>query len=264
VDQSLSIARQLVKAHSEVQLFQHPDQQNRGAGASRNLGLRKAQMPYVAFLDADDFYLPQRFVFTQKQFQQYPDAGGVYEAIGTQYATPALQTTFLQTVRGQALTTLRVAPAPKQLFEILLLGQQGWCHLNGFTLKRKVLSQLDEFDSALQQSQDLDFILSASLKTKLYPGHLTQPVAMRFIHDNNRILDRPQALYYKQLLYQKWFSRISQHQWSSQVNRFLFSIHLSYHPWVRAAPSKYSRRWRKSIMGLRLLLQAPWRWHKLL
>jgi len=43
-----------------IRLLRHPDGGNHGMSASRNLGLGAARGRYVAFLDADDLYLPDR------------------------------------------------------------------------------------------------------------------------------------------------------------------------------------------------------------
>ena len=48
-DNSLELCRTLQTEHPKVKLFQHPDQGNHGAGATRNLGLEKATQEFIAF-----------------------------------------------------------------------------------------------------------------------------------------------------------------------------------------------------------------------
>ena len=60
-DGSTAIARRhAARQPDRVRYFEHPGHVNRGTGASRNLGLAKARGRYLAFLDADDVYLPRR------------------------------------------------------------------------------------------------------------------------------------------------------------------------------------------------------------
>ena len=53
-DESLSILQEYQKKDGRIKIF---TQENKGAGEARNLGLKNAVGEYVAFLDADDFYL---------------------------------------------------------------------------------------------------------------------------------------------------------------------------------------------------------------
>ncbi len=256
-DTSLQVAKKLQEQFSKVKVFQHPDQSNHGAGASRNLGLKKATMEYIAFLDAEDWYLPQRFKTTKKQFTSLPNALGIYEAIGTHYSNKAHEKTFLEKVKGEALTTMSDNIPPKALFETLLLGKNGWWHLNGFTIKRTLLLETDYFDENLRQSQDLDFILQASLTNRLYPCLLDNPVAIRGIHGKNRIFDRSNATIYKRQLYQKWFSKMLQANWSKKCNRFLFWTSLSYHPLVHTVQHHWTRRLLKLLLAPVFLIKHP-------
>src|SRR4051812_37519090 len=84
-DNSLSVCKGLEMQDSRVHLYQHPDKQNHGAGASRNLGITLAKLDYIAFLDADDYFLPNRFKKDKTLFEKDPSIDAVYSAIGTHY-----------------------------------------------------------------------------------------------------------------------------------------------------------------------------------
>jgi glycosyltransferase involved in cell wall biosynthesis len=79
VDESTQIARHYVTNHpGKVVYLEHPDHRNLGKGISRNLGLRRAQGEYVAFLDADDIWLPNKLEEQVAILRSYPEVGMLY------------------------------------------------------------------------------------------------------------------------------------------------------------------------------------------
>ena len=71
-DGSTDDGPRLVKAIGDerVQLIH---QENQGPGNARNRGLRVAKAPYIAFLDADDEWLPNFLEVTLRHLKQHPD-----------------------------------------------------------------------------------------------------------------------------------------------------------------------------------------------
>jgi glycosyltransferase involved in cell wall biosynthesis len=59
-DASPDIARSFARQDARIRCLSHPGGANRGMSASRNLGLTHSRGEYVAFLDADDTYMPDR------------------------------------------------------------------------------------------------------------------------------------------------------------------------------------------------------------
>ena len=53
-DDSLNVLNNLSEKHDFIKVF---SQENQGSGKARNLGMSKASGVYIAFLDADDFYI---------------------------------------------------------------------------------------------------------------------------------------------------------------------------------------------------------------
>jgi glycosyltransferase involved in cell wall biosynthesis/SAM-dependent methyltransferase len=78
-DGSTEIARRLAEQHPDrVRYLQHPGHRNRGMSASRNLGIRNSAGRFVAFLDADDVWMPQKLAEQVAILEARPDAAMVY------------------------------------------------------------------------------------------------------------------------------------------------------------------------------------------
>ena len=62
----------------QIRYLEHPEHRNRGMSASRNLGIRHSTGPYIAFLDADDVWLPDKLERQVAILQAQPDTAMVY------------------------------------------------------------------------------------------------------------------------------------------------------------------------------------------
>ena len=58
--------------------IQYVYQENKGEPAARNSGLQVAKGDYIAFLDADDLWLPEKLELQMKYFDDHADCGLVY------------------------------------------------------------------------------------------------------------------------------------------------------------------------------------------
>ena len=56
-------------------------QPNRGVGAARNRGLEKATGKHIAFLDADDYWAPEKLACQLKSLAHHPEADVVYSQV---------------------------------------------------------------------------------------------------------------------------------------------------------------------------------------
>jgi glycosyltransferase involved in cell wall biosynthesis len=78
-DASAEIARCYVEKCSEkIFYLSHPGQQNCGVSTSRNLGLRNAKGTYIAFLDADDVWLPNKLERQLELMVAHPEVAMTY------------------------------------------------------------------------------------------------------------------------------------------------------------------------------------------
>lgn len=78
-DRSTRIATRWARAHPErVRYLEHEGHRNQGTSASRNLGIRNSRADYVAFLDADDTWLPGHLSGQVTLLERHPEVGLAY------------------------------------------------------------------------------------------------------------------------------------------------------------------------------------------
>ncbi|UCA61718.1 glycosyltransferase [Chryseobacterium rhizoplanae] len=188
-DNALFVCQELEKKHEKVKLFQHPDKGNHGASSSRNLGIMNSSGDFIAFLDADDYFLPNRFDYEKELFKD--DAvEGVYGAIGVDYYTKKAKEQYYKLFR-EDLTTVYKRHDPKQVFpgQLYMLGSFGLFSIDALTIRRSSLMEKMTlfFKSILILHEDTEFLYRLSYYLDLYPGSLDKAVAMRGVHDENRI-----------------------------------------------------------------------------
>ena len=193
-DNALVLAKKLEQEFEKVKLFLHPDKKNHGAGASRNLGIQKAICEYIAFLDADDYYLPNRFVKDKLVFETHDNCDGVYSAVGTHFYSQESKKEFFEKGFGyQEILTVTGEVAPQALFAVLFNRHQnikGEFHTNGITLKKSVFEKVGYFNTALKLRQDIHLWRRLAGFCDLYPGEIVTPTAMRGIHASNRMTNK--------------------------------------------------------------------------
>lgn len=207
-DNALALAKELEKEFDKVKLFQHPDKGNHGAGASRNFGIKKATCDYIAFLDADDYYLPERFKQDAVVFTNYPDADGVYSCVGTHFYDENARKQFFDKGLGyQETLSLSTAAEPDDLFKVLFHSHpkiKGEFCTDGITLKKSVFDKVGYFNTQLRLRQDIHLWKRLAGFCRLYAGQIESPAAMRGIHAQNRMTqlqdhDQYQRLWWRSL-----------------------------------------------------------------
>jgi glycosyltransferase involved in cell wall biosynthesis len=68
---------EVVESIKDQRLLYH-FQDHQGVSAARNTGIRLSSGKYLAFLDADDIWLPQKSALQIREFEENPDIGLVY------------------------------------------------------------------------------------------------------------------------------------------------------------------------------------------
>ena len=207
-DDSLTILQKMQEFDARIKIYHHENNQNKGRSASRNLALQKATQPFIAFLDADDFYLENRFEDDKRLFEFDNTIEGVYNAIGVQFYRD-----FSDAEHNElALTTVTEPIPPQELFPYLLNGKKGYFSIDGLTIKREVLTKIGFFQEHLVVAEDTDWLLKMTLTSKLVAGNIKEAVAMRGVHDANIFNQTEQYKIHRQKMYESVI------RWSFQNN----------------------------------------------
>ena len=188
-DGSLALCEKLASSHpGKVRLLRHPDGRNHGAGPTRNLGIRAAKHPFIAFLDADDYYLPGRFERDVQILAGDESIDGVYGALGTDFQDEEGRRWWATHGNRGLVTAVRGAPPPEKLFFALSpIGTAGHFSLDALTVRKRVFEKV-EF-SNLRIGEDTLLIFQLAALYKLVSNRLEKTVAQRGVHGENTISD---------------------------------------------------------------------------
>ena len=231
-DNSLSICEDLTKIYSPlIKLHRHNDSENHGVAASRNLGIKKASGEFIAFLDADDYYLDDRFTHDLELLQSDSSIDGVYNALGVHVYDERERKRV-----NQNLTTVKYPIPQDKLFEEMApIGKGGYFSGDALTVRRNVFDKVGLFDETLEISEDTQMWVKMAALLSLVPGVIDSPVAMRGVHSENTIKDKAKFDYYRPLLF------LSLLKWAEEnkipINRKLLiweELYKAYHYKVSA------------------------------
>lgn len=180
-DATEAILSQLQLQNPILKIYHHENKANKGRSASRNLGVQKATGNYIAFLDADDYFLPNRFANDIKVFQENKNCDGVYNAVGLHY----YRVITINDDKANKLDTVTHKIESENLFDALLHGTYGHFHIDGLTVKKAVFTVTGLFNEELVVAEDTDLLWKIAIKCRLESGIIDKALAVRGIHDSN-------------------------------------------------------------------------------
>jgi glycosyltransferase involved in cell wall biosynthesis len=148
-DDSSEIARRYAQqSPNRVRYLAHPGHVNRGKGASRNLGIREAQGRYVAFLDADDIWLPHKLGEQVAILDAHEEAGMLYGETLYWYSwTEVPEDKKRDFVPALGVPT-GVPIQPPRLLTLFLRGKAAVPCPCSVLVKRSIVTAIDGFDES--------------------------------------------------------------------------------------------------------------------
>ncbi len=173
-DNSLNLCKNLENKFEKIKVVVHDNNANKGTSASRNVGIKHASAPFIAFLDSDDIYHPNRFKKALKILNNDETVDGVYDSYSVRFENG------MEDIRG-----IRDNIPYDKLFEELIAGKKGRFHTNTITVKKEVFSKSGFFNEDLRLQEDVELWLRLAWHCKLVPGNLEEPVATVIRHGEN-------------------------------------------------------------------------------
>lgn len=220
-DDTLKKCRKLAERHERIRLFQHEDLKNHGDSVTRNLGIDKASGDFIAFLDADDYYLDNRFDAEKILFQD-PEVDGVFGAIGTDFINEKGKQDYIAKFGENFLCTVNYPAEGKDIFFNLVAEPNTFgssFSMIALTVRKSALENPTlRMPPNLTIAQDKEFIIRLAYHRNLKTGIINIPIANRTAHESNSITKiknytcnafNHQAKLYKSL-----------YDWSKKENKF--------------------------------------------
>lgn len=151
------------REHPDVRLFR---KENGGAASARNLGMREARGEYVAFLDADDVWLPGKLEVQIAYLRARPQVGLVCSGFSHWEADadghfPDPQARYPEPP-GMAVDSLRSG----WIYHKLLLDNFVWT--STVLMRRSLIEKIGYYDESLRLGQDYEYWLRAARDTEIH------------------------------------------------------------------------------------------------
>ena len=150
-DGSTEMALRYAQQYPEkVRYLEHECHQNRGMSATRNLGIRQAKGEYIAFLDADDIWLPQKLERQLAILESQPEAAIVFGPTQYWYSWTGKvedsQRDSLREIGVQANTLFK----PPMLLSLLLRNEANAPATCSVLMRREVFAKTGGFEEAFR------------------------------------------------------------------------------------------------------------------
>ncbi len=188
-DNSPELINDLAENDHRIVKLSHKNHINKGRSASRNLGIEAATQPWIAFLDADDYYLPNRF-----------DGIDWDNHLDGYYGTIVSESPF-NPDENDLLTGVPMIINPEQLFGFLTEQSEHYFSIISMTIRRESLLSTTLFDEQLMVGEDTDLIWRLAHDLNLARAKTQDSIAVRRVHEpNNEREDSERVSFYAKWL----------------------------------------------------------------
>lgn len=177
-------------------------QPNSGVAVARNTGLRAARGDYIAFLDADDLWLPGKLTAQATYLDRHPDVGMVYCAWRV-WRTDANGEFSIPQKENDEAADLSIDPERSGwLYNKLFFSSI--IHTTTAMIRREVADAVGFFDPTLKVGEDYEFWFRAS---RVAPIHKLKTWLSLYRMHESSITKKPHAVNYAAQVLQRALDR---------------------------------------------------------
>lgn len=148
-DDSRAIVAACADADDRIRVIDGP---GLGVSAARNAGVAAARGVLIAFLDADDLWLPTKLALHVQRFERETDLGLAFDRVRF-VAADGTPTPVRSRARGS-----RIRPDA-------LLYENPACTASTLVMRRRTFAEAGGFDIALAHAEDLELMLRVACRT---------------------------------------------------------------------------------------------------
>lgn len=160
-DGSIDNSAAIAQAYSEVQYFY---QSNQGVSVARNTGIAAAKGEFIAFLDSDDRWYPNKLSIQINEMLTHPDLG-------------ITATQFLNYLEPETEPPSWFNPNTE-------LGERSLIIPSTFVVRQSVFQQIGTFSPAYLAAEDTEWIFRAK-DNKIAMKTISEVLAQRRLHGQN-------------------------------------------------------------------------------
>ncbi len=185
-DNSTAFAKEYSRSNNKIKYCEHTGHINMGLSTSRNNGIKNSSGELVAFIDADDVWLPDKLINQVSVFERNPGLGMIAEA--SIYWHSWHQTTSTDITIQVGTDTEQVYDPPSLLYNLYPLGRGAAPVPSGLMLTRKAIDEVGGFEETFKKQYSL--YEDQAFLSKIY---LTQKVFVSS-KSNNLYRQRPGSI----------------------------------------------------------------------